>query len=64
MSEVLPAARLPEEEAIISIEDTYRETAAALNADFNESSSLLPGENKSMTIIQEDDGEYEDSHYL
>lgn len=64
MNEVLPATRLPEVEEVISIEDTYRETAAALNADFNESSSLLPGDNKSMTIIQEDEGEYEDSQYL
>jgi len=60
MNEVLPGARGPEEE-LISIEETYRETAAALHGDFNESSSLLPGGNKSMTIIQEDEGEYEDS---
>jgi hypothetical protein len=58
------------EEEIISIEDTYRETAAAgLVGSYNEfsnqnndqESGSQPYANKSMTVIHEEDGEYEES---
>ena len=62
------------EEEIISIEDTYRETAAAgLRGSYNEyrdtqnkdhDSGSQPYGTKSMTIIHEDDGEYEESQFL
>ena len=42
---------------IISIEDTYRETAAVIGAD-----DRIP--NKSMTIIQEENSEYEESQFI
>ena len=62
------------QEEIISIEDTYRETAAAgLIGSYNEyresknnehDSGSQPYGTKSMTIIHEDDGEYEESQFL
>ena len=64
------------EEEIISIEDTYRETAAAgLIGSYNEyrdgkhdlndqDSGSQPYGTKSMTVIQEEDGEYEESQFL
>ena len=48
------------DEDIISIEDTYRETNAMVGNQLQNDSSLPIG-NKSMTIIQEEEGEYEES---
>ncbi len=42
---------------IISIEDTYRETAAVIGG-----GDRVP--NKSMTIIQEENSEYEESQFI
>ncbi|TNV83484.1 hypothetical protein FGO68_gene14749 [Halteria grandinella] len=52
------------EEEIISIEDTYRETNAMVGENQLGNDSSLPIGNKSMTIIQEEDGEYEESQFL
>ena len=62
------------EEELISIEDTYRETAGAgLIGSYNEykesknndyDSGSQPYGTKSMTIIQEDEGEYEESQFI
>jgi hypothetical protein len=51
---------------MISIEDTYKETNALVgsqltNSEGPDNDSSLPIGNKSMTIIQEEEGEYEES---
>ena len=52
------------DDEIISIEDTYKETNVGGKREEEEEAKGMHCGNKSMTIIEEDEDEYEDSSML